>query len=307
MLSAYQRRIGLELGVPPGTELLEAIQVAEARGIPVELCDRDVRTTLLRAWRSMPFFQKARLVLGSAGGGLDAIELDEDELRELRRLDVITGLLDELGQAFPSLKRVLIDERDAYLAERMRRSTGRRVVAVVGAGHVPGIERALEARAPTDLEALETVPPASRTWRWVGWGIPAAILSGIAWIAVTKGVGQAGATSLYWILVNAVPSALGAALALAHPATILAAALSAPFTSLTPVIGVGYVTAFVQAWCAPPRVRELTVQTLGEEALVPRRWWTNRLLKIGLVLGFTTLGSILGTWLGAVEILSNVR
>lgn len=304
LLASYQKRLGGTLGVAPGTELLEAAAVAEELGIPVELCDRDVRVTLRRAWGALSFFQKVRLFSTFLAGAFEPPELDEEELRRLRQQDVLSELMEELGRAMPGLKRVLIDERDAYLAERIRRAEGRRVVAVVGAGHVAGMRRALLDATRVDLGGLDAVEPVSPLWKWVGWGIPATILGALAWIGWSKGAQVAGDNLLYWVLANGIPSSVGAAVALAHPLTVAAAFFVAPVTSLTPVVGAGYVLAFVQAWLRPPRVYEF--ESVADDVASPRAWWSSRLLRILLVFVLTTLGSLLGTYVGGVEILSNL-
>ena len=143
MLAAYQKKLGGALGVKPGSELLEAGRTAEALGIPVSLCDRDVRVTLRRAWASLSVWKKSLLISTFLASVLEKPQLSEDDLRELRQQDVVSKLLAELAGFLPALKRVLIDERDRYLAQRMRETPGRRVVAVVGAGHVAGLLAAL--------------------------------------------------------------------------------------------------------------------------------------------------------------------
>lgn len=304
LLSTYQRQLGLKLGVLPGTEFLEAARVAEAHDIPVALCDRDVRITLRRAWRSLRWWKKLWLVSGLLASVFEKQELSEDDLRELRQQDVLSRVMEELGAAFPNLKRVLIDERDLYLAERMRASEGRRVVAVVGAGHVAGMLRALSSGTRADLPALEEVPAGGRRLRIVGWAIPALIIAALSAIAWQKGADAVQANVSYWVLANAIPSAIGTAIALGHPLTILAAFVAAPITSLTPVIGAGYVTAFVQSFLRPPLVSEL--RRVAEDAAGLRGWYDNRLLRIFLVFLLSTLGSVIGTWVGGAEILSNL-
>ncbi|NNL84604.1 MAG: TraB/GumN family protein [Myxococcales bacterium] len=304
LLSTYQRQLGLQLGVLPGTEFLEAARVAEHHDIPVALCDRDVRITLRRAWRSLRWWKKLWLLSGLLASVFEKQELSEDDLRELRQQDVLSRVMEELGSAFPNLKRVLIDERDLYLAERMRASEGRRVVAVVGAGHVAGMLRALASGTRADLSALEEIPGGGRWLRILGWAIPALILSALGAIAWQKGAAAVQENVAFWVLANAIPSAAGTALALGHPLTILAAFAAAPITSLTPVIGAGYVTAFVQSFLRPPLVSEL--RRVAEDAANLRGWYRNRLLRIFLVFLLSTLGSVIGTWVGGAEILSNL-
>lgn len=303
VLGSYQKRLGMKLGVSPGSELLEATRAADALGIPIALCDRDVRITLRRAWASLSLWRKLNLVSGVLASAFDTPEISEEELTRIRDRDVLTELMTELGETMPELKRVLIDERDTYLAQKIRDAEGQRVVAVVGAGHVAGMIRAIEQHRDVDLTPIEEIPPVSPVWKWVGWGIPALIVGSIVWIGITQGFGEASQNALYWFFANAIPSGIGGLIALGHPATILAAFVGAPFTSLTPVIGAGYVAAFVQTWFVPPTVQE--IRTVGDDIAGLTGWWRNRLLRILLVFILTTVGSIIGTWVGGIEIFRN--
>jgi pheromone shutdown-related protein TraB len=304
VLASYQRRLGGALGVVPGAEMLEAARAAERLGIPVALCDRDVRVTLRRAWAATSFWRKAQLVAALATSLFERPELGEAELRRLRERDVMNELMRELGAALPELKRVLIDERDAWLAERIRTTAGRRIVAVVGAGHLEGMERALRAGRPVDLAAFEGIPPVSPVWRAVGWGIPALVVGSLAWIGVRMGPEVAGRHLGAYVVATGLPTSLGAAAALAHPITIAAAFLVAPLTVLSPVIGAGHVLALVEAWLRPPLVAELERATHDAGRL--GAWWANRLLRCLLVFVFTTLGAMGGAYVGLYELLSGV-
>jgi len=303
LLASYQKRLGMKLGVMPGSELLEAAKAAEALGIPISLCDRDVRITLRRAWSSLSLWKKLTLLSGVFASAFETPEITEEELTRIREADVLTELMNELGENLPDLKRALIDERDSYLAQKIRQTEGRRIVAVVGAGHVAGMTRAIVEHEEIDLAAIEEIPPASGAWKLFGWGIPAIILGSIAWIGLSQGFVEAGQNAAFWFFANAVPSGIGALVALAHPLTVLAAFVAAPFTSLTPVIGAGYVAAFVQTWYVPPTVQE--IRTVGDQIATFSGWWKNRLLRILLVFILTTVGSIVGTWVGGIEIVGN--
>ena len=167
-----------------------------------------------------------------------------------------------------------------------------------------GIRDALLSDRTTDLEEINHIPPVSPVWKWVGWGIPAVILGSLLVIGLTQGAEVAQQNLLFWIVANGIPSTLGALVALAHPVTIAAAFVVAPITSLTPVIGAGYVLAFLQTYLQPPVVAEF--QTVTDDVGTPHRWWRNRLLRILLVFVFTTLGSLIGTYVGGYEIVSNL-
>jgi pheromone shutdown-related protein TraB len=304
LLMSYQKQLGGQLGVVPGSELLAAAQLAERLDIPVRLCDRDVRVTLRRAWGALSLWRKAELIATLLTAMLEAPELNEEELRRLRQQDVLTRLMEELGAAFPGIKGVLIDERDAYLATRLREAPGQRIVAVVGAGHVTGMLAALRDGRAADLAALDTVPPPSAAARLAGWSIPVVIVAGLAAIGLRHGLGAVGDNAAFWVLATGLPGVIGAALALGHPLTLLATFLSAPITTLSPLLGVGYVAALVQAYVRPPLVRE--IQSVAEDVRVPRRWWQNRLLRICLVFLLSTIGTSMGTIIGTTEILSSL-
>lgn len=303
-LAAYQRSLGVALGVKPGAELLEAAHAAEQAGIPVALCDRDVRITLRRAWHALSFWQRMLLLTSFSAALFERAQLSEDDLRELRRTDVLSRLLAELGKAFPGLKLVLIDERDAYLAERIRETPGRRVVAVVGAGHLEGVVRALEREQRIDLTALSATPRPSRWTHVLGWGIPALVVLSLFVIGLRDGGAVAGENVAFFALATGLPSAAGTLLALGHPATVVSALLLAPLTALSPLIGIGHVTALVQSWVRPPFVRELSsaLDDLGSAAGL----WRNRLLRVLLVFALSTLGGIVGTWVGGARLLTSL-
>ena len=206
------------------------------------------------------------------------------------------------GEAFPTLKEVVIDERDTWIGEAVKAVPGGRLVVVVGAGHLDGVERTLLRSEEVSTAPLARVPPPGKAGRIIGLAIPVVILGTLGWTWAVRGAEAASEGALFWIAVNSIPAALGAALALAHPLTVLAAFVCAPFTSLTPVMGAGYVTAFVQAWVRPPRVFEL--RELKADALVPRRWFRNRALKIALALILPTIGSAIGTFVGGSRLIS---
>jgi pheromone shutdown-related protein TraB len=304
MLASYQKKLGNQLGVLPGTELLVAVKTAEGKGIPVALCDRDVRVTLRRAWHATSFFKKSYLLASLFAGLFDRTEITEEKLNELKKTDILSELMLELGQALPELKRVLIDERDTFLSERIKNAEGKQIVAVVGAGHVEGIKKALLEDRHAQMEEINVIPPVSPIWKVLGWSIPAVILTSLGAIAWNKGGNVAGDNIVYWILANGIPSSIGAMLALAHPLTIVSAFAAAPVTSLTPVIGAGYVTAFVQVLVQPPVVREF--ETVLEDMSTLIGWWKNKLLKVFLAFLLPGLGSMIGSWIGGYEIISNL-
>ncbi len=304
VLSSYQKRLGGQLGVMPGTELLAAAKTAEQYDIPVELSDRDVRVTLRRAWHATSSFKKGYLLATLLASLFDKTELDERKLSELRQQDMLSELMKELGAGFPDTKKVLIDERDTFMAEKIKAAPGKRIIAIVGAGHVEGIINSIKQDNNHLMAEINTIPPISKIWKILGWSIPIAIILSLFLIGVKQGSAEAGANALYWILANAIPSSIGALLALAHPATIFSAFAAAPITSLTPVIGAGYVCAFVQIMTKPPVVKEF--ENVSEDIGSLKGWWTNKLLRVFLVFFLTGMGSSIGTWVGGYRIVTNL-
>ncbi len=304
VLSSYQKKLGGKLGIQPGTELLTAAKAADKQGIPMELCDRDVRITLRRAWKSTSFYKKGYMMATLLASLFDDTELDEEKLAELRQKDALSELMKEIGEALPAAKQALIDERDIFMAEKIKQVAGKRIVAVVGAGHMEGIQRVIQEDNSGRMEEISTIPPISKGWKFFGWSIPIAILLSLAAIGFRQGAEEAGANALYWILANGIPSAIGAVIAFAHPATIISAFVSAPITSLTPVIGAGYVCAFVQVMTQPPVVKEF--EAVSNDIVTLRGWWRNKLLRIFLVFIMTGLGSSIGTWVGGYRIFTSL-
>ena len=304
LMASYQKKLGGQLGVQPGAALLNAAKTAEENDIPVTLIDRDVRVTLRRAWKSTSLFKKGYLLTTIFASLFDSTEISEEKLAEMKQKDVLSDLMDEMGSALPDVKRVLIDERDIYLCEKIKTTEGKRLVAVVGAGHVAGIKEVFKDDHSTELEEINTIPPVSGLWKTIGWSIPLLILGSLVTIGIQKGAADAGANLLYWILANGIPSAIGGVLAFANPVTVIGAFIAAPITSLTPVIGAGYVAAFIQVMRTPPVVKEF--ETVGDDMGKLTGWWKNKLLRLFLVFLFTGLGSSVGTYIGGYEIITNL-
>ncbi|OGQ95285.1 MAG: conjugal transfer protein TraB [Deltaproteobacteria bacterium RIFOXYD12_FULL_57_12] len=304
ILAAYQKKLGGQLGVVPGAEMLAAVRQAEEKGIPVALCDRDVRVTLRRAWHATSFWRKGYLLAALISSLFEEVEMSEEKLAALRQQDVLSELLNELGSLMPGLKKVLIDERDIYLAEKIKASVGQRLLAVVGAGHVEGLKRRLVEEHGACLSDLEDIPPMPGYWQAVGWAMPVAIVGAFLYIGWHKGSAVAGASLLFWVLANGIPAAVGAFIALAHPVTVAGAFLVAPITSLIPVLGAGHVTAFIQVMMRPPQVIEF--ETVVADMASLRGWWHNKLLKVFLAFLLPGLGGMIGIWIGGYEIFSNM-
>ena len=295
-LSSYQKRMGLQTGVKPGAELAAAAQTAEERGMEVELVDRNIRTTLLRVWRKTGLWNKTKVMASLFGSLFEKQELDEAELAKLRESDTLSSMLEEMGKLLPSVKQILVDERDEHMAFHIRNAPGEKVLAVVGAAHLPGIIRHLQGEEiePQRIEEITTVPPKTTLSKMIPWLIPAIVV-----VLFISGFffgdrDQLANAATAWILANGVLSAIGALLAWGHPITIVCAFVAAPLTSLNPTIGAGFVTGFVQAIVAPPTVGDM--EHVADDLVTIKGWWHNRLARVLLVFLFSSIGSAVGTF-----------
>ncbi len=299
IMSSFYRRLGEKLGVQPGAEMLEGIHLAEQTGATLVLADRDIDITLKRVWGYLGFWRKLMLAAELMANMLLTEKINADMIEQLKKQDQLETIMAEFARRFPEIKRRLIDERDTYLAQKIRTAPGRRVVAVVGAGHVEGIESQIQ--RDQSLEELMRLPPKS-IWPKVGaWGIPLFIVALIAW-GFIKDTGK-GAENIYiWVLVTGGSAALGTALAFAHPLTIVSAFFAAPFTLLHPGIGVGWVTGLVQAFFKRPTISDL--ENLPAAIGSVKGFWTNPVTRILLIIVLSSIGAIVGgamatAWIGA--------
>jgi pheromone shutdown-related protein TraB len=292
LLASFQRKIGQKLGIRPGEEILQAIRSAEAAGAGVHLADRDIRITLSRTWRLMGFWKKTKLLTEILSSVWEVEEITQEQIEEMKKKDVLDALLSEIGETLPEVRRILIDERDQYLSQKIRHAPGNRIVAVVGAGHVPGILNSWEKEV--DLAALEQLPPKGNLGKILGWGIPAFIVGLILFGFVYSGVTATTQMVKWWTLTTGVLAALGAAAALGHPLTILSAAAAAPFTTLHPLIAAGWVSGLVEAAIAKPKVKDF--ESLLDDIASVKGFWRNKITRILLVVVFTNLGASLGTF-----------
>jgi pheromone shutdown-related protein TraB len=292
LLASFQKRIAKKFDINPGEEMVRAIDAGEAAGAKIHLADRSIHVTLSRTWRIMRLRDKARLlfqILLSLG---EIEDITEEDIEKMKQEDVLETLLAEVGKTVPALKDVLIDERDRYLVHKIRTAPGDNIVAVVGAGHVPGIKKYWN--ETIDIEALEKLPPKGKLLGGLKWIIPLFILALIV-LGFFRGGANVGTHMIaWWILANGVLAGLGAAIALAHPLTILSSFLAAPLTSLNPMIAAGWVSGLVEAFSRKPKVRDF--ENLPEDILTVKGFWKNNITRILLVVVFTNIGSSIGTF-----------
>ena len=300
IMTAFQKRLGSQLGVKPGAEMMAAAQASERVNAELVLADRDVKITLQRTWRGMPFWGRMKVLSQLLASLFIREEISKEEIEKLKESDALSEAMEMLAEQTPEMKRILIDERDQFMAEKIRQAPGKRIVAVVGAGHVKGLTEELEREH--NLAELETVPPPGKLGIWLKWGIPALIVSliGYGFFAIDTDVSIEMIQR--WFLINGTLSAIGTAIAFGHPITIATAFVAAPFTSLNPAVAAGWVAGLVEAFLRKPQVRDF--ENLADDITHLRGFWQNNITRILLVVMFANLGSAIGTFAGGFAIAS---
>jgi len=308
MLGAYQRRIAAQFDIVPGAEMRAAIDGARAADLPLHLIDRELGVTMKRVYRGVSWWQKLEIIGGLMFSFLDDNEIEEADVERLKHGDLLESTFSEFAAQSPQLYQVLIAERDRFMASRLRLSaaqsepTQENVLVVVGAGHLEGLVQQLRQDRTDDAEQITKLEhiPAKRAWtRSLPWLIVAVILLGFG-LGFRRSPDLGWAMVTDWVVINGGLSALGAALAMGHPLTILAAFLAAPLTSLNPMIGAGMVTGAVETWIRKPRVADF--EALHDAIFTWRGWWKNRVARILLVFFLSTLGSAIGTYVAGFKI-----
>jgi pheromone shutdown-related protein TraB len=308
VLSSFQKRLGIDLGVKPGEEMIKAITVAEELGIPFRFCDREIHVTLKRAWSKTGFWGKNKMLAAMISSVFFKEKLSGEEIEKLKEKSALQNMLEELAHFMPSVKTVLIDERDRYLATKIFLAKGKKIVAVVGAGHIDGIVSWLtslhEGKVTEDLHEIEEVPPKSFIAKAIPFVIAfiiiGLIVAGFFLGGINKGLGML----LMWIFINGSLSAIGALIALGHPVTILSAFIAAPATSLNPAIPVGLVTGLIEYKFKKPRVHDF--ERISEDITSFKGFYRNRFIHILLVFFFTNLGSAIGTFVAGIPMVANL-
>lgn len=297
-LSSFQGRIARQFGIQPGQEMLQGINSAKEIGAGLVLADRDIQVTFLRIWRSLGFFSKLKLFGLIFASVFSDEDLNEEELEKLKTEDMLTLALSEFSSSFPQLKKVLIDERDMYLAQKIKEAPGKKVVAVVGAGHVPGIKARFHNNH--DVLDLGSVPPPSAIGKIIGWAIPLLILILIiSTFTIDKALAMEQITT--WVIWNGLLAALGATLAFGHPLSIITAFIAAPITSLNPLLAAGWFAGLSEAYIRRPQVEDF--ERLPEDIHTLRGFWRNKVTHILLVVAISNLGSVAGTVIAGTDVI----
>ena len=297
-ISSFQKRMAKQFGIKPGQEMIQGIESAEEIGAELVLADRDIQITFARIWGGIGFKGKATFLTSIVASIFSNETITEEELEKMKSQDMIDSMLQEFTKAFPRLKKPLIDERDQYLAEKIKNAPGDKVVAILGAAHVPGVQK--EIYRDHNIKKLTEKPPKSKVPKIIGWAIPILIILIIAFTFINNpSAGMQQAVS--WILWNGSLAAIGTAIAFGHPLAILTAFIAAPFTSLNPLLAAGWFAGFVQALVKKPNVSDF--EALSEDVYSVKGFWNNKVTRILLVVALANIGSSLGTFVGGADVI----
>lgn len=297
-ISSFQNRLAKQFDIKPGQEMIQGIESAKETGANLVLADRNIQITFSRIWHNLGWLGKSQLLTSVFFSIFSRESISEEELEKMKSQDTLNAVLAEFTESFPKLKTPLIDERDQYLAQKIKDAPGKKIVAILGAAHVPGITK--EIHKEHDLVALAQTPPKSVIPKILGWIIPVLLIAIVAYTFLanpTAGFDQA----LSWILWTGITAAIGAAIALGHPLAILSAFIVAPITTLHPLIASGWVSGIVQAYYRRPNIGDF--ERLSEDVFTVKGFWRNKVTRILLVVVLTNLVGSIGAFIGGADVI----
>lgn len=297
ILSSFQKRIAKSMDSSSGAEMMEGIRQAEERNIPLVMADRPIKTTFSRIWYQLSASEKVKVLTGIISSIFEDEDISEEDIARLKEADALEAALLEIGKEFPTVKRILVDERDQYLCDKIRNAPGKKTVAIIGAAHAGGIERNLNNKI--DTNQLDIVEKKKGFCSFLKYAIPAIILGIILYTIITnRDIGLQQLRS--WILWNGGLSALGVLCALGHPLSILTAFVMAPLTSLNPLLASGWFAGIVEASIRKPKVKDF--EDIAEDTASLKGFWKNRVTRTLLVVVFANLFSSIGTFISGIDV-----
>ena len=297
-ISSFQNRLADQFGIKPGQEMLQGIESAKETGAELVLADRNIQITFSRIWSNIGFMGKAQLLTSVFYSIFSSETISEEDLEKMKSQDTLNAVLNDFTKSFPKLKTPLIDERDQYLAQKIKDAPGQKIVAVLGAAHVPGITK--EIHREHDLDKLSEVPPKSKWPKILGWALPILL---VVLLAITfynnPAAGIDGTIS--WVLWTASLGAIGAALGFGHPLAILTAFVGGPVGALHPLLAAGWFSGLMQAYVRRPNVGDF--ETLSKDVFTLKGFWDNKVTRVLLVVVLTNIGTSAGNIIGGADVI----
>jgi pheromone shutdown-related protein TraB len=318
VLSSFQQRLAGQYGIEPGAEMKAAMEGADQRGLPLWLIDREVGTTLKRAWRSVGLWLRFGLLGGLLASILEREEIDEEEIERLKQGDLLESSFSEFAASSAPLYGSLISERDAFMAARLREeatqsaprdaavSTQRRVLVVIGAGHLKGLCENLRTQQDDPAQRvseLAQTPPKARWPKWLALALVLLVFAAIGY-AFHRNTALGAAALRDWVLFTGGFAALGAIVAGGHPLSVVAAFIAAPIKPFRPGIPAGGISAMAEAWVRKPRVADFG--SLRDDIGHWSGWWKNRVARTLLNFILVSVGTVIGEYTAGIHILKSV-
>lgn len=297
IISSFQTRMAKKLGINAGQEMRQGIESAKELGAELVLADRNIQITFKRVWRGLGLWEKLKLIFQIISMLFVDEEITESEMDQLKNGNALTMMLEEMGKAFPGIKKHLLDERDQYLANKIKNASGNKIVAVLGAAHVPGVKK--EIYKEQDLAEITKLMPKAKWGKIFSWGIPAVILV-IIISSFINNLSTGLEVTKAWFIWNGSLSALGVLLARGHILTILTAFFVAPLSSLNPALAAGWFAGLAEAYLKKPQVKDF--QKLSEGISI-KEIYTNKVTHILLIVILANLGSVIGTAIGGASVI----
>ncbi len=300
ILSSYQRKMAAKMEVSTGQEMLQGIESAKEINAEIALVDRKIQTTFTRIWRKHSFLQKCKLITLLISAIFDNEEISEEDLEKLKQSETLEAALSEISKEFPIIAEVLVHERDQVLAYKIKNAPGKKVVAILGAAHIPGVSK--EIFKNQDINELESVPDLTFFDKLKKWIIPLLLI--LLVISTFSLDTQAGLSQIKsWILWNGTLSALGTLLVRGHILSVLAAFIMAPITSLSPLLAAGWFAGMIEAWIRKPKVADF--ENIAEDVTSIKGFFKNKVTHILLIVIAANLFSTLGTLIGGLDIVKS--
>lgn len=306
-LAAYQRRLAEQLGVEPGAELKAAAVGARDRGLELAVIDRDVGTTLRRAWNKLGFWGRSKLMAGLAGSLFVDEKVGEEEIERLKEGDLLESSFGDFATQTPELFEAVIAERDRFMAAKLRQLAAtpgpREVLAVVGAGHLKGLANHLrtDTAAPSEMLVELNSLPQKSSIPWLTILLAVFLVGGFAWGIHKGGLEVGGELILRWVLITGAGGALGCLAAGGHPLSIIAAFIASPLTPLHPALSSGMVSAGVEAWVRKPTYVDFL--SLRTDTSHVSGWWRNRVARVFVNFILTNAGTAIAVWIAGAAVI----
>lgn len=299
ILASFQRRMAAKIDTQSGGEMIEGIKKSEELNVPLILADRNINTTFSRIWNKLGLWEKCKLLATVIYSVFDDEDISEEELANLKQADMLDAALNEVGKQFPNVKKILVDERDMYLSQKIKNAPGQKIVAIIGAAHAKGIKKYL----PQDID-IETLCDTSKKKSVVAtiikWAIPLALIAMVIYTFVANrdtGIDQI----VSWFLFCGIGAALGSILALAHPLTVIVSFIVAPFTAINPLLAAGWFAGLTELWIRKPAVSDF--EDLGKDTDSLKGFYKNRVTKILLVVVLCNVFCSIGSIIGGIDVI----